>query len=140
MRVFNFEVENVLSIRMEHGKELMEQLTSFIEREKITSALIFGIGAVKWAELGYYNQRTKEYRNFRIDKNLEVSSLTGNVSLKDDKPFAHVHAVFSDDEGNCYGGHLIQAEVFAFEASLIVLKGPPPVRELDDVTGLYLWK
>jgi len=140
LKVFNFEVEKDLSIRMEHGKELMEQLTSFIEREKIASALISGIGAVKWAELGYYNQQTKEYRNFRIDKNLEVSSLTGNVSLKDGRPFAHVHAVFSDDEGNCYGGHLVRAEVFAFEVNLVVLKGTPPVRELDDVTGLYLWR
>ncbi len=125
---------------MEHGKELLEQLSKFVESEDIKSALVSGLGAVKWAEIGFYDQKKKEYINLRLNRNMEVSSLTGNVSLKDGKPFLHLHAVLSDGKGDCYGGHLVRAEVFAFEASLIVLKGEPPERELDDVTGLYLWK
>jgi uncharacterized protein len=60
--------------------------------------------------------------------------------LKAGRPFVHAHAVLSDKNGRTMAGHLIEATVFAAEIHLIELKGMNLERELDEETGLFLWK
>jgi predicted DNA-binding protein with PD1-like motif len=72
---------------------------------------------------------------------MEIVSLYGNVSLKDGRPFAHLHVVLPDEQGNGKGGHLVAggAPVFACEVTIEEYSGPELVRNFDEQTGLFLW-
>jgi predicted DNA-binding protein with PD1-like motif len=64
----------------------------------------------------------------------------GNVSIKEGKPFLHLHIVVSDTDLRCWGGHLFPGSaVFAAEAHIQELEGGQRVRMPDATTGLALW-
>jgi predicted DNA-binding protein with PD1-like motif len=72
---------------------------------------------------------------------LEITSLTGNVSIKDGKPLVHVHVTLADKKGNAFGGHLAEGTiVFACEVCIQVFQGEPLKRGFDKTTGLPLWE
>ena len=95
---------------------------------------------MKKARLGYYNQKEREYHFYELDQTLEITSLVGNVSIKDGAPIVHAHVTFSDEDGHAYGGHLAPGTiVFACEIVIQVLDDPKFERRLDQETGLPLW-
>jgi len=127
-------------LRPAFGTDLIQELQSFVEQEGITLAWISGVGAVARASLRYYNQVEKSWVDIDVDKNLEVISLMGNVSLLNGEPIVHVHITLSDEEGKCIGGHVgPNTIVFNMEILLNTLVGPAVTRKLDADTGLTLW-
>ena len=98
------------------------------------------VGAVKQVRLAYYDQARHEYQKIELNQPLEIASCFGNLSLKDGKPFAHLHAVLADEASKTYAGHLIKATVFAAELHLQELLGKKLEREYDQTTGLALWE
>ncbi|OHB57211.1 MAG: hypothetical protein A2173_06480 [Planctomycetes bacterium RBG_13_44_8b] len=127
--------------KLGHDKDLLEELQTICKKEKVLLGRISAIGAVKKARIGFYEQVTRQYKFFEINKNLEISNLTGNVSVRDDKPMVHAHITLCDCEGNAYGGHLAEGTiVFACEFVLDIYDGPQYLREYDETTGLPLWK
>ncbi|MBF0446127.1 MAG: DNA-binding protein [Magnetococcales bacterium] len=126
---------------LDHNDDLLESLTKICTNEGIKLGRVEAIGAVKKAALGYYDQDKKEYSYFTIDRHLEILNLTGNISLKDGKPFVHAHVTLADNDGNAFGGHLIPGTViFACEAIIQAFDGPEFIREVEPVTGLPLWR
>lgn len=126
--------------RFDHGKDLVASLEDFAVRNKIEMAVFSIIGAVSSVTLGYYDQKKKEYVSFQKNAPLEIASCTGNISLKDGKPFVHAHAVLSDYEGKTIGGHLFpESPVFAGEFYIQEVTGMPFSRKHDPETGLMLW-
>lgn len=71
---------------------------------------------------------------------MEILSLKGNISIKDGEPFLHLHIVLSKEDFTCIGGHLYEAEVFAFEFEIVEFEGNSFQRGFDEDTGLFLWK
>ena len=138
MRSFEFNSGRIFLLRLEHGKDLIKQLNEFIIKNGIKTAFVSGIGAVISAEIGYYDQKRREYVKKRFDERSEILSLSGNVSLFEGKAFPHLHIVLGYDN-RLYGGHLFSAEVFACEVFVVELLGSPPERKFDEVTGLNLW-
>jgi len=127
--------------KLEHGADLLEEITAVCREKNIRIGKLFAIGAVKQARLAYYDQAQKEYRFFELDRHLEILNLTGNVSLKDNKPIVHAHITLADGAGRAYGGHLAPGTVvFACECIFEVLDGPELIRNYDETTGLPLWK
>ena len=128
-----------LMIRLDHDAEIISQITYLANKEKICSGVFSVIGALKQAELGYYDQKSLEYRKILVEGPAELISASGNISLRDDQPFVHAHAMLSDQEGRVWGGHLSKGMIFAAELYLLEFLGQPFKREHDPVTGLYLW-
>jgi len=127
-------------LRPAFGTDLVAELQNFVVEEGITLAWISGVGAVARANLRYYNQEEKSWLDIDLDKNLEVISLLGNISLLNGEPIVHVHITLSDEEGRCYGGHVGPGTiVFNMEILLDTLTGPSVIRKLDADTGLTLW-
>jgi len=125
---------------LDHDAEIISQITCLAREEKIETGIFCVIGALKRAELGYYDQESFEYRKILVEGPVELISASGNVSLRDGQPFVHAHAALSDREGRIWGGHLTKGTVFAAELHMQELLGHQPVeREHDSVTGLYLW-
>lgn len=132
---------NILMGRLSHGADLLEELTGICLREGIRLGRIEALGAVQKARLGFYDQKTHNYRTVALDRPLEITKLIGNISLKQGKPMVHAHITLADKDGSTYGGHLMPGTVvFACEFLLQVFEGPPFNRELDEDTGLPLWK
>lgn len=142
MVVYNtIETKHLIMGKLSHGCDLLEELTGVCKKENIVLGTIEAIGAVQKARLGYYNQHEREYQFTEIKKHLEIASLMGNISVRDDKPMVHAHVTFSDDKSVCYAGHLATGTIiFACEFIIAVCEGPGFIRGQDEKTGLPLWK
>ncbi len=98
--------------RLETGESIPEAIVAFCEQHSIAAGTFSGIGAIQWARLGYYNQEAGDYVDQKFDRELEVVSLTGNISRKSDGTlFAHTHCVLSGADMQVVGGHLFEAVV-----------------------------
>ncbi|GAW91501.1 PPC domain-containing DNA-binding protein [Calderihabitans maritimus] len=141
MRIFEGKTTRTYLGRMDHGSDLLKSLEEFIMREDIRCGKVQVIGAVSRGAFGFYSQKNKEYRICQLDKEMEIATCIGNISLKDGKPFVHAHILFSDEEGRTYGGHLTEGTiVFAAEFIVEEVEDTAPNRVFDSVTGLFLWE
>ena len=68
----------------------------------------------------------------------ELTSLMGNVSFKEGKPFLHLHVNLSNHSGETYGGHLFNATINATGEFFIDLFDQKVTRNYDDDIGLHL--
>ena len=68
--------------KLKHGADLMEEITGICREKGIHLGKIEAFGAVKKARLGYYNQESREYLSFDLDRPMEITKLIGNVSIK----------------------------------------------------------
>lgn len=127
-------------VRLPHNADIIEHLTDFCGENKISCAGMNVIGAISKVTIGYYDQKTHKYYPKTFEQEMEIVSCTGNVSIKDGKPFLHLHAVLGDTDLHCRGGHMFPGSaVFAAEAHIQELKGGRRVRMPDAATGLVLW-
>ena len=122
------------------GSDLLDSLTEFVQKEEIRLGRIQGIGATTHANVAYYDQNTKTYNPLEFDGGMEILSLTGNVSMRDGKPFVHAHILLGDAQGKVFGGHLLKGTtLFACEVTIDELEGDDLIRDRDNRTGLFLW-
>ncbi len=89
------------------------------------------IGTLGKAKLGYYNPKVKKYEKHLYEENMEVTSMLGNITLMQRKPFLHLHANLSRRDMSVVGGHLISGEVYPFLEVLITPTGNLAMRKLD---------
>ncbi len=134
------KTEKYYLVRLEKGEDIIPVITKFCEDNKIISGVIQGIGGFLSSEIGYYHLDTREYSFKKIDRTCEVVSLTGNIATVDGKPFFHIHTVLSDEDFNCFGGHLKQAVVGATCEIYIISSETKIERALDEKIGLKLLK
>lgn len=135
-----FEPGRILIVRAEHDADLIEFITEIAKERDIESGFFTAMGALKRAELGFYDQETHKYQELTIDDHCEIASCVGNISILDGEPFVHVHAVLTYEDGEAIGGHLNEAQVFAAEVHIQEVKGPAMIRRHDDITDLSLWQ
>ena len=127
-------------MRLPRGSDILGWLTDFCARKKLRCGSLILIGATSADAIGYYDQLRRLYAWRTIRREMEIVSCTGNVSLKEGRPFLHLHAVLGDTRLRCFGGHLFPGcEVFAAEAHVVELSGSR-LREPDASTGLALWR
>ena len=127
--------------QLPYGADLYDGLTRIVRKENIRLGRIQGIGATTYAKVAYYDQNTKVFNPLEFPGGMEILSLSGNVSIRDGKPFVHAHLVLGDPQGKVFGGHLLPGTIlFACEVFIDVLEGDELVREFDQRTGLHLWK
>lgn len=125
-------------IKVERGEEVVSMLTDFCADHGIKNASFSGIGAVDHLSCGYYALHEKRYYFTEYDELLEAVNLTGNVALKEGKPFVHMHGVFTDTTNTAFGGHVASARagvvvevvMHAYESSI--------ERIYDEGVGLFL--
>lgn len=124
-----------------HGADLYESLTKIVQTEDITQGRITAIGATTHAVVAYFDQKVKKYINMEFPSGMEILSCSGNVSLRDGKPFVHIHVLLGDRKGKVFGGHVMPGtKVFACELFIDEFEGEALHRAYDEETGLYLWQ
>lgn len=132
--------ENTVYIRPDIGEDIIEQLRIVASTENISVASINGIGAIDKLSVGVYNIVDKEYKEFHYNGVFEILSLTGNITLKDGKPYIHAHICACDGEGKIIGGHLSSAIISATGEITVQINNGVLNRKFDEKTGLNLWQ
>ncbi len=136
-----FKVSRIYQGSLDKGADIVEGLSAVMKQQHIEAGMISGIGAVSEARLAYFNAQTKLYEEKHFKENMEIVSLKGNISLKENAIFPHLHAVLSNKDYAAFGGHLLpKTSVYAFEFEIIPFGGKSFVRAFDEETGLFLWK
>jgi len=141
MKVFRAADGKAAMMRLLPGSDLLGGLNAAAAELGFDAATVQIVGAVRSLAVVYFDQATKKYDEpHRFDTGMEISGGIGNVSLKDGKPFVHIHVTGADREGRAYAGHLVEgSEVYMIEAYFRVFDGAAPVRELDEEVGLPVW-
>ena len=127
-------------LRFNSGEEIIETLGKYCQEQAITAGYFTAIGAAKEVDLSFFDLVKKEYntKTFKNRINLEIISLTGNISLLQSKVIVHAHGIFSDSRYHAFAGHVKRLVVSATcELVLVKLKGKME-RKYDQVTGLHL--
>ena len=136
----NFRQGRIIFARLDHGEDIVGQFTILAEENGIETGALSAIGALSRADLACYDQSSHKYGKIALKEPVEMASCSGNISLKEGRPFVHAHAVLSDLTGKTWGGHLISGTIFAAELYLQELSGSLPLKRVpDSITGLYLW-
>lgn len=138
-----FERGRTFVTKLDYQADLLEELNKICQHEYIKAGYIQVIGAISSLKYGFFDQDEKEYtyNTYAYDESMEIVSCSGNVSVKDGKPFCHMHIVASDKKGKCVGGHLVAGtSVYAAEVVIQEILGEDLIRELDETTKLTLWK
>lgn len=127
-------------VRLESGDQVVESLTQLAEHEAFGYAAVTGLGAVRSVALAYYNIETREYEVHDIEEQLEVTSLIGNFTLKDGKPFLHAHVNLGRRDLSTLGGHLMEAVAHSTLEVWLQREQAEVPRLPDDESGLSLMR
>ncbi len=139
MNKYIYSVDRIYFVNVPRNHDLLEYLIDFIDKEEIKIGFINVIGSLYDVVLGYYNHESDRYEENRLRGIYELASGIGNISLKEGKPFIHLHVVLGTREGVAYAGHLLSGKVFVAEAVIAKLSGEPVERKRVSNT-LWLWK
>jgi uncharacterized protein len=121
---------------LKSGSKLPEAIVALSARGKVSTALLTAIGGVSELRIAYFNHETKKYENHDYHEELEVTSLVGNVTLKEGKPFVHVHGTFGRKDMSVIGGHVVSATVHPLLELVVTPTANKALRRFDDVVGL----
>ena len=121
------------------GDNINKTFESFAEVKGIGCAWLNGIGALENPEIGYYSLEDKAYHRKTFKGEYELTSLIGNITLKEGKPFSHTHITFSDTEFRVFGGHLFNANITAAGEFIMQFGSDEIDREMNTEIGLPLW-
>ncbi|MBV8699114.1 MAG: DNA-binding protein [Bradyrhizobium sp.] len=131
--------QRTFAVVLETGDEVMASLQSFVKERRIAAAQITAIGAFKSLELKYFDWQSKTYLSNRIDEQVEVASLIGDVALAPTgEPALHIHLVVGRRDGTALAGHLGSAIVRP-TLEVVVTESPAHLQKVEDpTTGLAL--
>ena len=76
-------------LRLDEDEEVVHSVLEVCSKEKIESAVISGIGALKKAELSNFDTNKMEYHSKTFQGMLEIASLNGNIAVHDGKILLH---------------------------------------------------
>lgn len=128
-------------LSLDNHVELVEALTEFCKKKKIKAGAISGIGAVSEATFRFLDPATMKYVDKTFAEQMEITSIIGNISMKDRKPYLHIHLTCSRRDYSCIGGHLLSARING--ACELVVDSFPLARagrKADPETGLNLYQ
>ena len=118
------------------GTKDPDDILAIARKEKIVTARVEAIGGVEELRLAYFNHEEKKYEEHDYREFLEVTSILGNVTQKDGKPFLHVHGTFGRRDQSTLAGHVVSAAVFPLLEVVVTPTNNRAVRKFDDELGL----
>ena len=136
---FSNPISHVVSGRVPAGRDLLKEIRDILSRERVLSGYISVIGSIERAWLGYFDWGKKGYQTIVVEGPLELLSCSGNVTLFEDAPFVHLHALVGGPDGRPSGGHVLEGcKVPIAEYTILVYGGEPLRRRRDEDTGMNL--
>ena len=126
-------------VRLDCGEEVCEKLSELALKEKIALASVQGLGACGELTVGCYRVSEKKYYADTFEKEMEITSLIGTITSKEDLPYLHLHINAADESHQVIGGHCNRCVITATcEIVVHVMEGKVS-RKADESTGLNLF-
>lgn len=120
------------------GDEPVRALTAFAKEQGLGGSQVTAIGAFSRAVVAYFDWSDKQYRHIRIDEQVEVLSLVGDITVENAAPKVHAHVVLGKADLTAHGGHLIEASVRP-TLEMVITELPRHLhRRFDAESGLAL--
>jgi predicted DNA-binding protein with PD1-like motif len=120
-------------LRLMRGEEIIASLSAWARATGLEGGQISGLGAMRDATLGYYDESSRDYLRRDHPGPVEILSLSGGIARLEGKPYIHLHAVVSDREGRAFGGHLFRGtvtatgEIYVLPSRLLLQRAKDPV-------------
>ncbi|MCR4310971.1 MAG: DNA-binding protein [Candidatus Taylorbacteria bacterium] len=125
-------------VRFDKGEEVIAGIKDFCDEYEIKAGSLSGIGATGGVVLSYYKVSEKEYEDKVCEEELEIVSLSGNISRMGSDVVVHAHGVFSDATMKTYGGHVKKLTV-SVTCEVVITTFPGALdRAHDEDTGVNL--
>ena len=136
----NFRIDNnTVFITLSKGEEINQTIESYAKDNNIGSAWINGIGAIADPVIGFYSMDSMSYHRKEFKGEYELTSLVGNITMKEGKQFSHTHITFSGNNYQVFGGHLFDARITAAGEFFMVTGSKEIKRKINPKIGLPLW-
>jgi uncharacterized protein len=124
---------------LSQGDDVWTALVVFANDQKVQSARFSAIGAVRDPEVAWFDVGRREYKAMTFREQMEVLSLSGDVTLgADGRPIVHTHVALARSDGAVWGGHLLGATVSPTLEVFVTAYPVPLQKRLDPATGLQL--
>jgi hypothetical protein len=124
---------------LDTGDEVLSSLKSVAQTEQLAGSSFKAIGALSQVELGWFNWETRKYQTaVKLEEQVELLSLIGDIALKDGEPQVHAHLVIGRQDGSAHGGHLVSATVRP-TCEIVITESPKHLqKEIDPESGIAL--
>lgn len=122
---------------LEVGEKVFESIKKFANKFDFCGFMM-GIGALKDPIIAYFDKKSKEYKHMKLKGDYELTSLLGNIGrLENGDVIPHIHVTLGDENGNIFGGHLVEGEV-AVTVEIFLTKTKCFLRKRDNLFNLNL--
>ena len=130
------ESQNKSVIKIEKGEDCLEILKS-LAKERDKSFLFSIIGACSLVELSYYDLKNRKYFSKEFtEENMEILNVNGNVAWSEDEPIVHAHGVFSNENYETFGGHVVKLVISLTGETIIDWLPEKIIKKYNEETGL----
>ena len=128
-------VGRLIIAKIEEGEEVLDSIARLIESQGLKAGIIWGLGGLSYAEIGFFDYNKGEYNIVEIREEephvIELASMTGNFILHKEKPLIHIHAVLGINQQKTLAGHLVKAHAKPLvEAAILEITGSPEILEV----------
>ena len=130
--------EGMYVLVFDKGEEAMRGLLAFAREHGLTAARITAIGAFSDVKLGYFDPERSDYDEIRLQEQVEVLSLLGDIALEGTEPKVHAHVVVGRSDGTTRGGHLLEGHVWPTLEVVLDSSAAHLRKRSDPETGLAL--
>ena len=134
--------DDKIYVRLDKNDEVIASLLSVCERQNLTIAQIQGIGGCESVTVGVFDAEKRTYNETTVEGLLEMTSLDGNLTYYEGKPYLHLHATFAyreDGEIKMISGHLLRA-VIGLTGEIVVTPADGRIgRRYDEELGIRVW-
>lgn len=127
-----------VQFRFMSGERFVAPLIDWLGREGVGYAALTGLGAVSGATVSYWNAQSQQYEQHELVEQMEVVSLTGNVTLREEQPFIHAHVGLGRQDLSMIGGHVNDLLVHPTLEVWLRPEAQPVRRALDESCGLFV--
>jgi hypothetical protein len=128
----------VWALVFEPGDEAIAGLTAFAREHGLAGSQLSAIGAFSDVTLGYFERNLREYRRIRLEEQVEVLSLNGDIALENGQPKVHAHVVIGRGDATVRGGHLLEGHVWPTLEVMVQESPRKLVRRFDPEIGIAL--
>lgn len=130
--------QKTYALILDDGDEAIASLTKFAKEQNLNASQFTAIGAFSRVTTGFFDYAIKDYRKNKIEEQVEVLSLTGDIATHEGTPKVHAHIVVGKSDGTAHGGHLLTG--YAHPTLEIILTESPAHlrRKMDEDIGIAL--
>ncbi len=131
-------VRDIALLRIPTGDSIPDTIVEWARSAAVSGGTVLGLGAAYDVEIGYFHRDRREYSRRRLDGDVEIVALVGNLALKEGAPYAHLHVTVAGPDGIAHAGHFFAGRAAATCEVSITVFDRPVQRSEDPATGLWL--